>query len=530
MTKMPESTFESKRKLAHAVTDESPEPSSPPTKLRKQLRQRMSQLNESIVTTRDGGYHAKFPKEKLESFAVNERDDMYPTILPSFRQSSVAASKRNLRERSNLCTRCAKIDLDTLLSRPHKTQAGQPAKNLSPVPNWEIDSCALCSLLSSTMNLHYWPSGKKVPLRTYSSDKMGDKAWNSISTNLLQVGQSGRYIVSQPEGIEGPVKIIKDKIEEASFETVKSWIDLCQNKHTKICSIENPSSVPGLKLIDCITSDIILAEDKPYLALSYVWGLGSEVSENQNKLPETLPNTIKDAIIVAKTLGYRYLWVDRYCINQKDEEEKADQCGKMDLIYQNADLTIIAAVGENPTYGLPRVGLRKRKPRYLTACSKIGKHFLISTESWPNEAVEGTKWKTRAWTYQEALLSMKRLAFTEEQMYFECYGMYCGESVHFPLQTMHKKDMQGFKRVFCSEKSIGMFPKGVGAMSVEIVQRIEEYTQLNLTNPSDILRGMLGIFNAFQRSRLGIYHCLGIPILPSVAQRAESIEGWTSSI
>jgi hypothetical protein len=53
-----------------------------------------------------------------------------------------------------------------------------------------------------------------------------------------------RYIVSQPEGMEGPVKIIKDEIEKTNFETVKSWISLCQNKHTKICSIEDPSFVP----------------------------------------------------------------------------------------------------------------------------------------------------------------------------------------------------------------------------------------------------------------------------------------------
>ncbi|KAH6664202.1 heterokaryon incompatibility protein-domain-containing protein [Halenospora varia] len=530
MAKIPEPTWERKRKLADAVNNEPPAPEPPPTKLRKEIEQKMSQLDESIVTAKDGRYHARIPKERLESLAVNERGDIYPTILPSFRQSSVAPSKRRLRVRSNLCTRCAKIDLDTLLSRPHKTQAGQLVKNLSPVSNWEIDSCALCSLLSSTMDLRYWPSGRKVPLRTYSSNKMGNKPWNSISTNLLQAGYSERYIVSQPEGMEGPVKIIKDEIEETNFDSVKSWISLCQDKHAKICSIENHSSVPGLKLIGCITSDIILAEDKPYLALSYVWGSGSEVSENPNKLPETLPNTIEDAIIVAKKLGYRYLWVDRYCIDQESEEEKADQCRKMDLIYQNADLTIIAATGEDPTYGLPGVSLRKRKPQHLTACSKIGKHFLISAESWPKEAVEETKWKTRAWTYQEALLSRRRLVFTEQQMYFECYGMYCCESVHFPLQTMHRKDMQGFKSVFCSEKLVGIFPKGVGTTSIEIVRRIEEYSELNLTNPSDILWGMLGIFNAFQRSRLGIHHCLGIPILPSMAQRAKPIEGWTPSM
>ena len=527
---MPKPTLESKRKLADAITDERPEPHQPPTKLRKEIKQRKSQLNESIITAKDGRHHAKLPRERLESLVVNERDDSYPTILPSLCQSLVIPPKRSLRVQSNLCTRCSQIDLDALLSRPHKTKAGQPAKNLSPVPDWKIDSCALCSLLSSTMDLSNWPSGRRVPLRTYSSNKMEDKAWNSISTNLLQAGYSGGYIVSQPEGIEGPVRIIKGEIEMTNFETVKNWISLCQNKHTKVCSIEDPSFVPGLKLIDCITRDIILAEDKPYVAMSYVWGSGSEVSENLNKLPETLPNTIKDAIIVTKRLGYRYLWVDRYCIDQKNEEEKADQCGKMDLIYQNAELTIIAAAGKDPTYGLPGVSLRKRNAQHLTTCSKIGKHFLISTQSWLKGEVKETEWRTRAWTYQEALLSRRRLVFTEEQMYFECYGMYCCESVQFPLQTMHREDMQGFKSVFCSKRMIGIFPKGVGTTSIDIVRRIEEYSKLKLTNPSDILRGMLGIFNAFQRSRLGIYHCLGIPILPAITQIAKPIEGWTPSM
>jgi len=230
----------------------------------------MNQLGESIVPVKDGEYFARLPKEGSESLAVSGRE-IYPTILPSLHQTSIAPTKQGLRGRSNLCPRCTSIVLDTLLSRPHKTKAGQAAKNLSSVPHWEIDSCALCSLMSSTMELRYWTPKRKVPLRTYSSNKMEDNAWKSISTNLLKAGYSSRYIVSQPEGIEGPVRIIKDRIDETSFETVKSWISLCQDKHIKICSVENPSFIPGLKLIDCITGDIIMLEDKPYLALSYVW-------------------------------------------------------------------------------------------------------------------------------------------------------------------------------------------------------------------------------------------------------------------
>ncbi|KAH6699022.1 heterokaryon incompatibility protein-domain-containing protein [Leptodontidium sp. MPI-SDFR-AT-0119] len=529
---MSEPSLRRKRKRANVRADDAPELSQHPKKHHQKSRQRTSHTDQNSVNTGDGKHRGLPPTQKLEVLDINDRGKIYPTILPSLGQSSQSPSNQNHLLRSNLCKRCAQIPLDTLLSRPHKTQAGQSAKNLSPVPKWEIDSCSLCSLLSSTMNLEYWPAGRVVPLRSHSSNKLEEKTWSSISTNMLEVGYSTRLIVSQPEGIEGPVQIIKGGIEMGYFETVKSWINFCRDNHTKMCSVESFSPVQGLKLIDCQTLDIILAEGVPYLALSYVWGPSSAATSITEF--EALPNTIRDAITVTLKLGYRYLWVDRYCIDQENDEEKSDQCGKMDQVYQNAELTIIAAVGEDPSHGLPGVSLRKRDPQHLTACAKIGDHFLISTEFSPRSAVDGTKWKTRAWTYQEGILSRRRLVFTEKQTYFECYGMHCSESVHFPLESMHRKDMQGFKSDFCSTEIVGLYPKGggmfpkrVGTTSVEIVRRIEEYSMLDLTNPSDILKGMLGIFNAFRRGRLGIDHCSGVPILPPTRRRGQSIEGWT---
>jgi hypothetical protein len=241
--------------------------------------------------------------------SFHEADAVYPTIIPSFSPSSAAQKNRNLSAKSNLCRRCSEIDLDMLLSRSHKTQAGQAAKELSPVPSWDILSCALCSLFRSTLR-PFWSkqAGRKVPLRTYSSNKMVDKVWSSISTNLLEVGHSGRYIVSQPEGVDGPVKIIKDEIN--SFDCVKDWISLCSSRH-RICDVEVRSSNACQKLIDCETRAIVIGENRPYVALSYVWGLSSDKSEDANRLPTNMPNTIQDAMTLTKRLGYRYLWVDR---------------------------------------------------------------------------------------------------------------------------------------------------------------------------------------------------------------------------
>jgi hypothetical protein len=57
-------------------------------------------------------------------------------------------------------------------------------------------------------------------------------------------------------------------------------------------------------------------------------------------------------MFVTLKLGMRYLWVDRYCINQDDPEEKHGAIRNKDSIYRNAFVTTIAAAGSGSDYGL----------------------------------------------------------------------------------------------------------------------------------------------------------------------------------
>lgn len=59
--------------------------------------------------------------------------------------------------------------------------------------------------------------------------------------------------------------------------------------------------------------------------------------------PFTIRNVIEDALFVLKELGFRYLWVDRYCIDQGDDRDKAIQIANMNQVFANAQVTIIAA-------------------------------------------------------------------------------------------------------------------------------------------------------------------------------------------
>jgi len=512
--------------------------------------QRARGVHNLVIDTEDTtklGSSLSYARKKDSVRPIDDQKGIFPTVLPNFRQSSLAQQKRGLRASSSLCKRCQKIDLDKLLSKKYKTFSGLSAGGLTNVSMWEVDTCALCNLLRSTLPPYVPDDHMKISLQAYSSKRIHYMGWSSVDTNMLQILAgysqfSGKYIVSQPSGIKGPVRMIREKIER--YDTVKNWINLCQVMHTTVCMIKDPSTVRYQKLIDCQTRTLVPAEDLPYVALSYRWGSIPEIfkfTDGCGQLPTKIPRTIEDAITITQKLDFRYLWVDRYCINQQPDDEqgnkeKAYQVGKMDLIYMNAELTIIAAAGSDPNYGLPGVGHQKRKSRNLTACTRIGKHFLITTADTPTTSIHRTEWNTRAWTFQEALLSRRRLVFTEEQMYFECYGMYCCESLKFPLEYMHRKDKQGFKKSFCEDGLVGAFPKGIGTTNLEIVRRIEEYTKRMLTNSDDILNGMLGIFNAFERSDMGVQHYVGIPILPPMTKApnrgdiSKQVQGWTPAM
>lgn len=244
-------------------------------------------------------------------------------------------------------------------------------------------------------------------------------------------------------------------------------------------------------MIDCETRRIVPAVDSKYLALSYLWGSdqkNSKLNDNSEVLPSEIPETIEDAIAVKLRLDFRYLWIDRYCIDQGSAEAHA-QIQQMDLVYQNAEVTIVAAAGNNPSHGLPGVG---RRHRSLQPRVKVGKHLLFSTLQDPRLRIKGSSWMSRGWTYQEALLSRRRLVFTDEQIYYECYGMWCYEALNLPLQNLHTKDRQRFRTSHCDSTSIGLFPwKGVGRNSWEVADRIEEYSRRSLTYESDILNGFL---------------------------------------
>jgi hypothetical protein len=131
-------------------------------------------------------------------------------------------------------------------------------------------------------------------------------------------------------------------------------------------------------------------------------------------LPSVLPQTIDAAIKVTVRLGLRHLWVDKHCIDQSsNQHDLLMQLSSMDMVYNGATVTIIAAAGAGASYGLPGVGERHR---IQVPSMTIGSQTWVSGSRDMRAPLLKSKWVTRVWTYQEAHFSRRLLTFTEEQV------------------------------------------------------------------------------------------------------------------
>ena len=187
-------------------------------------------------------------------------------------------------------------------------------------------------------------------------------------------------------------------------------------------------------LIDVVGQRLVtLPSDTRYFALSYVWGTAKSFNTTQatvealkvsGALADTsIPKTLRDAMELTVRLGEKYLWVDALCIIQDDEEGKMDLILKMDIIYNQALLTVVALSGEHADAGLPGVSKDSRSPiGPLEHFPTSGNDTLCFTIQHPGLGlkVRDSIYATRGWTYQERLLSPRRLYLTESQAYFHC--------------------------------------------------------------------------------------------------------------
>ncbi|KAF2034301.1 hypothetical protein EK21DRAFT_56658, partial [Setomelanomma holmii] len=174
------------------------------------------------------------------------------------------------------------------------------------------------------------------------------------------------------------------------------------------------------------------------------------------------------------------------CIDQKDKIRKHKFMQNLDLIYSKAQITIIAAAGTDSHYGLPGVGSR---PRYLERHVRIGNTKIMQLMR-PGSDFPKSPWWDRAWTYQEAVLSKRKLVFTDHQVFYVCNQMYAAESPSICTSNSTRTNSNPFAGPFSFSEM--MLPHG----SRSYVSYLRDISRRKLSHPSDAINTCLGILKA----------------------------------
>lgn len=251
-----------------------------------------------------------------------------------------------------------------------------------------------------------------------------------------------------------------------------------------------------------------------YVALSYCWGAVDVLKTQRNTYQHflvalpilQLPRTIQDAIRFSHKLGVQYLWVDSICaslhldilalssflelisnqgIIQDDKNDWEEQALRMAAVYQNAYLTLIATSSKNANEGLcPTAGNKIQTAIVRANDQGPDADILIRVPDEDCFGSVGHKWDrdpttSRAWIFQETVLSLRALHFMKDQVLWQCQthttsedGLWTGDMFNENRDRLwdHLETWRSW---------------------------VQNYSRRTLTNPEDRFASMAGVVEYF---------------------------------
>jgi len=169
----------------------------------------------------------------------------------------------------------------------------------------------------------------------------------------------------------------------------------------------------------------------------------------------------------------------------------------MDTIYGNSVFTICAASGSDAMAGLPGALPQSRNLiQQSERCGSLNLMVVRPVES----AIRKTTWNTRAWTFQERLMSKRSLIFVDSRVVFQCRKATWSEEMDYEAQhPTWNLDMVGSPFALFKENPLRRYSSFV-----------ELYSSRRLTHLSDKLAAFSGM-EATLRGPLAASFHYGLP-------------------
>ncbi|KZL84381.1 heterokaryon incompatibility protein [Colletotrichum incanum] len=353
-----------------------------------------------------------------------------------------------------LCVACDRLDLADLIDEENEVQDLVLHDSVALLKK-SISFCDLCRLFyaSITKKLQServdieeaaWSDSKSpVILRgvQYHDENYDPRGlfWVKVRCDRLSP-RAYCYFSFYPE-VETPLledtiigRPIKPPGEQISL--LNDWVMSCDTYH-KGCH-SDPSPLPTRVIdvgLDGKTEPSLVitggATDR-YMTLSHCWGLHpvictttETIEDHLEALPlANLPPTFRDAVLITRSLGIQYIWIDSLCIIQDSKKDWELESVKMGTIYASSYLTIAASASKDSTGGCftPRdtsnhvrvkctvrsKGDSQTVPIFVRLRPRDFSHLPLSTLH------------NRAWVTQERLLSSRMIHYDTDQLLWEC--------------------------------------------------------------------------------------------------------------
>lgn len=154
---------------------------------------------------------------------------------------------------------------------------------------------------------------------------------------------------------------------------------------------------------------------------------------------------MRDAVILTRLLGIRYLWIDALCILQDSQGDWNEQGANMCEIYSRSFLSISAHAADDSWTGF----LFERNALAVRGCihpSLFSDMPGVKGPDIPNplDAISKSSMSKRAWTLQEQYLSRRVLHWGPYEVSWQCNRLFAWERMpmgwgedHSPSRNTH---------------------------------------------------------------------------------------------
>jgi Heterokaryon incompatibility protein (HET) len=248
-----------------------------------------------------------------------------------------------------------------------------------------------------------------------------------------------------------------------------------------------------------------------YLTLSYCWGKNGHNARTTRSLVQdmllcipwqTLPRSIRDAIIFTRTLGVRYLWVDSLCIIQADDPGAT--CPDWDLEvsrlgdYYRHSMCTLAVAGsrcssEGFFYDRPAESYPIRE--FAISYPNMEQAMISLPEPRWDVSVDECPLIRRGWVTQEIALSTRILYFTRDSVFWECRQHRAAEFQPLPRNDKVRDETEAVLDAL-------LIPK---KSSLNWLCQVQAFSGTEFTYPSDKLAAISAMAKEFQRTNAAVF-------------------------